>query len=695
MILDASGSRDADGKPVANFAWDVDGVSGTTESTSSRIGPYTATGTPARITVTDSFGCTASLAQEIRVGHRPEPVATFTRGGRTICAGESVVIDCLASTSADGGPPAGCNWDLEGNPGIDHHGQTTPAFVPEEGKEIRMSVQDPSGCSANLYLTFDVREPPSVDAGPDRRVGRGELVDLGTPGGPGYAYGWTCDNWSCGLSDATAPEPWALPEGNTAYTLTVSDGVCTVTDTALVTVGPRVIATTPADGETWFADGKLWLRFDSAMDRNSFNGNVRLLDAQTGNAASISTRWDGGTKSLVVTPTGLVSGRAYLLEVDGGDAGVRSAASDTLHADHTLAFTAGPPGDGVAPRVAYKQPTLGATGVLPTTDVVVTFDEPLDPGSVGAGTFYISGVPAEVSYDPRSWTATLKPLDPLARGATYRVEVRGIRDVSGAAADFSWQFTTGNTLDTTPPRAIGAQPAAGASAVDPFSPATVGFDEAIDASSLAGIRLIDDTSGMPVAAEVFWDEENRLASLVPRQLLSPGSRYRLEVAGIRDQAGNVMGGVLAHTFTTQDALLVENFEGALAGWSTSGAWGIDTDATYAGNAGLSDSPDACGCTDAAATTPPIDVGGKRSVVVSYWSRQSLATDGSDAAHLEYSLDGGTWIPAASLSGPAGWQLRSHVIDTGSRSSQLQLRFRLDVDGAANLDGWFVDQLLVR
>ena len=112
-----------------------------------------------------------------------------------------------------------------------------------------------------------------------------------------------------------------------------------------------------------------------------------------------------------------------------------------------------PAGDTTGPTVVSTTPTDGATGVAVTTNATATFSEALAPATVTGQTVTLkdaagSAVPASVSYDAASTTATLNPDADLAQGTTYTATVTGgaggVTDTAGnpVGADTTWSFST-------------------------------------------------------------------------------------------------------------------------------------------------------------------------------------------------------------------------------------------------------------
>jgi hypothetical protein len=109
--------------------------------------------------------------------------------------------------------------------------------------------------------------------------------------------------------------------------------------------------------------------------------------------------------------------------------------------------------DQTPPTITGIAPTDGAGAVDPGTQIRAVFDEQLNAATVGGATFQLRNgagavVPADVSYDAATRTATLTPKAPLAGLITYRATVKGgglgVSDTAGnpLAQDRSWSFTT-------------------------------------------------------------------------------------------------------------------------------------------------------------------------------------------------------------------------------------------------------------
>ena len=107
--------------------------------------------------------------------------------------------------------------------------------------------------------------------------------------------------------------------------------------------------------------------------------------------------------------------------------------------------------------------------------------------------------------------------------------------------------------DTIPPTVTKTSPSAGASGVDPQSPITANFSEALDATTVNGTSMqLLDSSSAPVPATVAYNAGNHAATLTPTSPLVQSSTYSviLKSGLIKDVAGNALATDYTWLFTT-------------------------------------------------------------------------------------------------------------------------------------------------
>jgi len=178
--------------------------------------------------------------------------------------------------------------------------------------------------------------------------------------------------------------------------------------------------------------------------------------------------------------------------------------------------------DVTPPTLTAKTPASGAAGVNVGTGPTATFNEFMNTGSF-SGNFTLKDsannlVPATVTYDSSTNTATLTPQSALQYGATYTATVKGgtggVTDIAGNAlpADVSWSFTT----ESSPPQILVVSSASNpfgmylgeilrAEGVDAFTTLDVAF---LTPSLLSGfdVVILGDTAVTPaqVTALTSW-----------------------------------------------------------------------------------------------------------------------------------------------------------------------------------------------
>ena len=107
----------------------------------------------------------------------------------------------------------------------------------------------------------------------------------------------------------------------------------------------------------------------------------------------------------------------------------------------------------VTPRVSSVSPTPGAGGLGTNTAVTATFNESIQMGSLSFVLTDSNGnvVPATVSYDDSTHTASLTPNALLNFPATYTATISGAEDQNGVMmpGSFSWSFVTSYAVGTT------------------------------------------------------------------------------------------------------------------------------------------------------------------------------------------------------------------------------------------------------
>ena len=250
--------------------------------------------------------------------------------------------------------------------------------------------------------------------------------------------------------------PTALLAFSTTYTaqlnatITGADGVplagpvtWSFSIASSVSPAPTVIGETPADGATGVGGSiEVDAYFSRSMAASTLTATSFTLTGPAG-VVPATISYDGSQNLGRLVPNqALPGGASYTVNLD---ATILAQDGTPLAAPVSWSFTT-----ASAPTVTAKTPADGTGYVDRTSAVTATFSRPMDPATVTSSTFTLtapggSSVPASVSYDAGSQTATLQPSQQLGGSLVYTARLdSAIADPSanGLAAPVSWSFST-------------------------------------------------------------------------------------------------------------------------------------------------------------------------------------------------------------------------------------------------------------
>jgi gliding motility-associated-like protein len=159
----------------------------------------------------------ANAAWITSMNNNCQPVSTIVgvvSGNTVICSGQSTTLTASGGTNYV--------WST---------GATTSAISvsPLNNTNYSVTVSSSSGCPDTVNVTVTVNSLPVANAGNDTSVCVGNSIILTATGGTTYL-------WSNGATTASAN---VQPTANTYYTVTVSNGTCSNTDSVLVSVNSK------------------------------------------------------------------------------------------------------------------------------------------------------------------------------------------------------------------------------------------------------------------------------------------------------------------------------------------------------------------------------------------------------------------------------------------------------------------------
>jgi hypothetical protein len=306
-----------------------------------------------------------------------------------------------------------------------------------------------------------------------------------------------------------------------------------------------------------------------------------------------------GTASYIVGAKAAVFAPANPLPVDTAlTATISTAAQDlsgnSLASNFVWTFTTGATPNVAPPTVLLSVPAAGATNTALNTHIAATFSEDMDPSTITATSFTLTGsggtpVVGTVSYAVGAKSAIFIPTAPaiLTAGTVYNATVTtAAKDLSGnaLAASFAWSFTTGSSTSKTPPSIVSTNPANAATGVCTNKSVNVTFSEAMDPSTLNTATFTVAASaapGTPLAGTIAYSVPGNVATFTASSALTANASYVATVTtGAKDLAGNALAAAFVTNFTTNSSLCTT--APALGGAQPFGSFGGNATVTNAG-----------------------------------------------------------------------------------------------------------------
>lgn len=301
-------------------------------------------------------------------------------------------------------------------------------------------------------------------------------------------------------------------------------------------------------------------------------GIVELKVTNDGGAAVPFTATFNGTNQITINPNAdLSNNTTYYVELNPVEDAGGNETTQT-----TITFTTP---DTIAPTFSFNI-TDGATGVLETTQIIITFNEPvrrLDDGVITSGDLNTlvelkltdnsgAAVPFTATINGPKTVVTVTPTGNLAGNTLYYVEMNPVEDGSNnATTAASITFTTGDSL---PPQ-VTFNPANSATNVSAVGNITLTFNEAIrklDDSAITPADIqgglvelkLTNNGGAAVPFTATINGTNTIITINPTSTLSHNQVYFVEINPVEDVAENVTTSQ-SITFTTEDRPSISGF----------------------------------------------------------------------------------------------------------------------------------------
>lgn len=319
---------------------------------------------------------------------------------------------------------------------------------------------------------------------------------------------------------------------------------------------PTVTAVTPAPNAVAVCPNSvITATFNGPMSPLTLNTATFLLTGPGTTAVTGVVSYNATTDQAIFAPaTALALNTTYTATLTTG---AQSLAGVGLAANYVWSFTTGPSSClPPAPPISVT-PAAGSIGICNNTVVAATFTEVINPATVNALTFTLTGpgltpVAGVVTANTADKVFTFTPSVALALSTTYTATLTtGVQDPFGnaLASNYTWTFTTGATSCTAiPPAVVAVTPLAGAIGTCSNSLVTATFSEAMDPTTLTTASFF---LAPTAAGTVTMDSTDKIATLTPSANLALSTLYTATITtAAKDTSGNSLVAPYTWSFTT-------------------------------------------------------------------------------------------------------------------------------------------------
>ena len=248
------------------------------------------------------------------------------------------------------------------------------------------------------------------------------------------------------------------------------------------TVAPSVTSTVPVAGVTGVPVNQIIsATFNQAMNPSTISATTFLLNGPGAAAVAGTVSYTSTGSVASFTPTAALAFNTTYT------ATISTAVTNTLgvqpSANYTWSFTTSNP-----PTVTAAVPVAGSIGVPVTQVLSAAFSDVMNPATINATTFLLTGsggtaVTGTVTYSATGSVASFTPTVALTYNTVYTATITtGATDTVGAplAANYSWSFTT-----VTQPVVLSTVPLNAATGVELNQVLSATFSQTMNCATLA------------------------------------------------------------------------------------------------------------------------------------------------------------------------------------------------------------------
>ena len=323
------------------------------------------------------------------------------------------------------------------------------------------------------------------------------------------------------------------------------------TGNAVVTQAPGVTTSSFDSGAVGLpVNPRVTLSFDEPLNQLCVNSqSVSLVKAGDTAAIPGAVTLAADFRSLTyIANSPLEASTAYELLVNNVCDLSGNALTSIKHRFTTGSTTVA---DTVRPTFTGIIPGRDTTGVSAQATIVATFNEAIDPTQLGSLQVTADGVSGQVagSWMASGNTLTFTPLKGYPSYSRVNVYLYGVMDLAGnSMSSNSSSFTTGASVDTTPPQVLMMTPSNGDMDVGPLTPIVLTFSESLLESTVNNTNFMLFVDGEVITPAVYRSADNRTITLTGA-LPSAKSVTVVVTSDVTDIAGNPLAD-FASTFST-------------------------------------------------------------------------------------------------------------------------------------------------
>jgi hypothetical protein len=320
---------------------------------------------------------------------------------------------------------------------------------------------------------------------------------------------------------------------------------------------PLVVSTAPANGATGVPLTQIiTATFNEAMNAASISASTFTLAKAGGTSVTGAVTYSGMTATF--TPSSVLA--ANTLYTATITTGAQDPAGNALTANVVWTFTT-----VALPVVTSTIPLGGAVNVALNQKLTATFSQSMNAATITApGTFTLAiagaggaATPGTVTYLAATNVATFAPTANLMPSTAYTAAITTSAKNTGGnnlASNYVWSFTTGKTIDLTPPTVVMTIPASGATSIPTNEKIAANFSKLMDPATIVapGTFTVTGPGGGAVPGAVNY--AGSTATFVPTVNLAPSARFTATISNVaKDLSGNALvAGAVPNpwTFTT-------------------------------------------------------------------------------------------------------------------------------------------------